>query len=568
MGPKFFPLVFLVILQFQIPALAEVSDFPDKLIKLGTSAEGGVFHVMGQNICTEVNKQLESTQVRCIAYPTGGTEYNIEALKNGRLQLGFAFSASGIPFPRGVQELITLYKAPLVLIARAGAGITSPSDLRGKRIGIGAPTSTRRQLLNAIIEPAGITPDELVAAPDLPTAKLADLFCDGQVDAIVESLGIPSTFYERLVKRCGGVVVNFDEGLVEKMVQREPRFSKTVIRSNLFPGDDSGRVLSTVTQKLMLVTSTDVSPEALKRFAATLLAAAPELKRLNRSFAAFNELDALPNPQLAIAPDPSTGLDPWRSLQSKSQGIKKITGACPFCDLRYGDASGIKLPGTNFDGAYLLSANLSRANLIGASLRSTSMNYADLYRSDLSGADLTKANLHRANLNETTITGANLSRTNFSNVSMDATDLSGSTAVNASFKNSSMRDAFLVSSDLSSAELQSTNFGSSIIDKSSLNRAISRGASFYQALISRSSAIDADFETADFSDATLKFSDFTNASFRRVNFRNTTLIGNDFSRADFTGADFTGSSFTDNSFSQANFCNAIMPDGSRGACRR
>jgi len=568
MSPKLFQLLILVIFQLQIPAQAEVPDFPDKLIKLGTSAEGGVFHAMGENICTEVNKQLESTQVRCIAYPTGGTEYNIEAIKNGRLQLGFAFSASGVPFPLGIEELITLYKAPLILIAREGAGIAAPSDLRGKRIGIGTPTSTRRQLLNAIIEPAGVSAGELVAAPDLPTAKLADLFCDGQVDAIVESLGIPSGLYEKLLKNCGGVVVNFDARFVDRMVQREPRFSRTAIHGNLFPGDDSGRVLLTVTQKLMLVTSTNVSPEALKRFATTLMAAAPELKRLNRSFAAFNELDALPTLPLATAPEPSARPEPLRTLQSKSPGIKKITGACPFCDLRYGDASGIKLRGSNFDGAYLLSANFSRANLVGVSLRSTSMNYVDLYRADLSGADLTKANLHRANLNEATITGANLSRTNFSNASMDATDLSGSTAVNASFKSSSMRDAFIVSSDLSSAELQSTNLGSSTIDKSSLNRAISRNANFHQASISRSSAIDSEFDTSDFSDATLKFSDFTNASFRRVNFRNSTLIGNDFSRADFTGADFTGALLTDNVFSNVNFCNAIMPDGRSGACPR
>jgi len=322
MGPKLFQLLILVLFQLQIPAQAEVSDFPDKLIKLGTSAEGGVFHAMGENICTEVNKQLESTQVRCIAYPTGGTEYNIEAIENGRLQLGFAFSASGIPFPRGIQELITLYKAPLVLIARGGAGIAAPSDLRGKRISIGTPTSTRRQLLNAIIEPAGISPAELVASPDLPSAKLADLFCDGQVDAIVESLGIPSGLYEKLLKNCGGVVVNFDARFVDRMVQREPRFSRTIIHSNLFPGDDSGRVLLTVTQKLMLVTSTDVSPEALKQFATTLLAAAPELRRLNRSFAAFNELDALPTLPLVTAPEPLERPDPLRTSQSKSPGMK------------------------------------------------------------------------------------------------------------------------------------------------------------------------------------------------------------------------------------------------------
>jgi len=568
MSPKLFLLLFLIISQFQNLALAEAPDFPDKLIKLGTSAEGGIFHSMGQNICTETNKQRESTQVRCIAHPTGGTEYNLEAIQNGRLQLGFAFSATGIPFPAGIRELITLYRAPLVLIARGDSGITVPSDLRGKRIGIGTPTSTRRQLLNAIIEPAGISPGELVAAPDLPTGKLADLFCDGKIDAIVESVGVPSGLYEKLLKSCGGVVVNFDARFVDQMLQREPRFSKTEIRGNLFAGDDSGRVLTTVTQKLMLVTSTDVSTEALKRFVTALLAAAPELKKVNSAFTAFNELDALPTFLLTTTPERSARFDPMRTPQSKSQGLKKITGTCPFCDLRYADASGSKLLGTNFDGAYLLSANLSRANLIGASLRSTSMNYVDLYRADLSDADLTKANLHRANLNEATITGANLSRTNFSNASMDATDLSGSTAVNASFKNSDMRHAFLVSSDLSSAELQSTNLGSSTIDKSSLNRANSRSANFHQALISRSSAIDSEFDTSDFSDATLKFSDFTNASFRGANFRNTKLIGNNFARADFTGADFSGASFTDNSFSQANFCNAVMPDGSRGACPR
>lgn len=568
MSPRLFPLLFLIFCQFQNIALAKAPDFPDKLIKLGTSAEGGIFHAMGQNICTETNKQLETTYVRCIAYPTGGTEYNLEAIQNGRLQLGFAFSATGIPFPAGIRELITLYKAPLVLIARGDSGITAPSDLRGKRIGIGTPTSTRRQLLNAIIEPAGISPDELVAAPDVPTGRLADLFCNGKVDAIVESVGIPSGLYERLIRSCGGVVVNFDASFVDQMLKREPRFSKAEIRGNLFAADDSGRVLTTVSQKLILVTSADVSPEALKRFVAALLVAAPELKRVNPAFTAFDELDALPASLLTNPPVSSVRPHPTKVSNLGSYGLRRITGTCPFCDLRYADASGVRLGGANFNGAYLLSANLSRTNLIAASLRSTSMNYVDLYRADLSDADLTKANLHRANLNEATITGANLSRTNFSNASMDATDLSGSTAVNASFKSSGMRYAFLVAVDLSSAELQNTNLSVSTIDKSSLNRANSRSANFQQALISRSSAIDSEFDSANFSDATLKFSDFTNASFRGANFRNAALIGNDFARADFTGADFTGARFTDNSFSQANFCNATMTDGSRVVCSR
>lgn len=68
---------------------------------------------------------------------------------------------------------------------------------------------------------------------------------------------------------------------------------------------------------------------------------------------------------------------------------------------------------------------LVRADLSGASLRSTRLPDADLREADLSGADLTQAYLREADLSSADLSGADLSATIFAGASLNKADLRG-----------------------------------------------------------------------------------------------------------------------------------------------
>jgi len=73
------------------------------------------------------------------------------------------------------------------------------------------------------------------------------------------------------------------------------------------------------------------------------------------------------------------------------------------------DLYGANLSSANLSGASLFRADLSSANLSGASLFRADLSGADLSRADLSGADLSRANLSGANLSGADLSSANLS---------------------------------------------------------------------------------------------------------------------------------------------------------------
>ncbi|MCU0079315.1 pentapeptide repeat-containing protein [Extibacter muris] len=97
-------------------------------------------------------------------------------------------------------------------------------------------------------------------------------------------------------------------------------------------------------------------------------------------------------------------------------------------DLSYADLSGANLRGANLSdtdlsGANLRGANLSDTDLSGADLRHANMSYADLSGANLSDADLSGANLRGANLSGANLRGADLRHANLRHANLSGADL-------------------------------------------------------------------------------------------------------------------------------------------------
>src|SRR5690349_10052991 len=59
----------------------------DKFLALGTSSSSGVYYPVGEAICALINAGRLEHRIRCAAYTTGGSVYNIQALQSGELDL-------------------------------------------------------------------------------------------------------------------------------------------------------------------------------------------------------------------------------------------------------------------------------------------------------------------------------------------------------------------------------------------------------------------------------------------------------------------------------------------------
>ena len=110
----------------------------------------------------------------------------ITLLGQGAVDIGSGDGTSVIPaVSQGIPVVYTstIYGTfPAVVIAKAGSGITTATDLRGKRIGIPGRYGTNWIMLQALLKEAGLTLDD-VTIVEFPDFGQAAALQQGQVDA-------------------------------------------------------------------------------------------------------------------------------------------------------------------------------------------------------------------------------------------------------------------------------------------------------------------------------------------------------------------------------------------------
>ena len=110
----------------------------------------------------------------------------ITLLGQGAVDIGSGDGTSVIPaVSQGIPVVYTstIYGTfPAVVIAKAGSGIATAADLRGKRIGIPGRYGTNWIMLQALLKEAGLTVDD-VTIVEFPDFSQAAALQQGQVDA-------------------------------------------------------------------------------------------------------------------------------------------------------------------------------------------------------------------------------------------------------------------------------------------------------------------------------------------------------------------------------------------------
>ncbi|MEE4317206.1 MAG: TAXI family TRAP transporter solute-binding subunit, partial [Erythrobacter sp.] len=135
----------------------------DTFISIGTGGVTGVYYPAGGAICRLVNRDRAEHGIRCGVESTGGSIFNLNAIRSGELEFGVAqsdwhfhayngssrFEENGAF--EGLRAVFSLHPEPFTVVARADAGITNFEDLKGKRVNIGNPGSGQRGTMEVLM---------------------------------------------------------------------------------------------------------------------------------------------------------------------------------------------------------------------------------------------------------------------------------------------------------------------------------------------------------------------------------------------------------------------------------
>lgn len=266
-----------------LPARADDTFF-DKLLTLGTGTQGGAFWPIGESLCEAVNPQRQSQRIRCVATPTAGSIYNINAVNNGRLQLGLAqedlvldhLAGKRGPGYDDLRLVAVLHQSPVSVIVRRSAHIDQLAQIKGLRINMGNRGSGQFTVATGLITALGLTTADFPVVLNEPTSAFEKIFCGGAVDLVVEIVPHPVAVFEKLLA-CGGRFLDISPDVTEQLIKRNPAFRPMSIHAGSYAGLTES--VASVGVRNLLITHTRVSAESIDRLTRILWQQTPALRQ-------------------------------------------------------------------------------------------------------------------------------------------------------------------------------------------------------------------------------------------------------------------------------------------------
>ena len=190
-----------LVLAYLIPA-------PPSKIKIATSPEGEHYHVLGtryQGIMAESELKVELRE-------TGGAKENLRLLNDPNSGIQIGFMQGGISNSKLAPDLMSLGRIDhqIFWLFSVGDTLTDLSQLKGKRIGLGADGSGDRAVCEKILAVAGITYDNTTLQTVAPETVINNLD-GGAIDAVFRNFSPESPVLDALLRDSRYHLMNFTE---------------------------------------------------------------------------------------------------------------------------------------------------------------------------------------------------------------------------------------------------------------------------------------------------------------------------------------------------------------------
>lgn len=271
-----------------------IPAFSAQFITIGTGGVTGTYYPTGGAVCRLVNKVKKETGIRCSVESTGGSVYNINTIKNGELDFGIAQSdvvyqaANGTGKFEGkqvskIRSVMAIYPELFTLVSNKNANINDIMDIKGKRINLGNPGSGNEATALAMFNALGIKKSDLAFAGALKASEMPDALRDNKIDGYFYMVGHPTANIKDASNSVDVKIVPIKGDKIDSFVKANPYFAQADVPGGIYKGN--GDNTPTFGVKAVLVTSTDVSNEAVYTVVKQILENFDSFKKLHPAYA-------------------------------------------------------------------------------------------------------------------------------------------------------------------------------------------------------------------------------------------------------------------------------------------
>jgi TRAP transporter TAXI family solute receptor len=233
-----------------------------RTLSIATGGVGGVYYPLGGGFATLISKYIPG--VEATAEVTTASVDNLKLIHAKKCDLALvmpdaaydaymgkgAFEATGKVAVRAVMALYTNY---FHIVTLEGKGIEKITDLKGKRVSLGAPGSGTEYKAIRVLTAAGIDPDKDIVRERLGVSESCGALKDGKIDAFCWSGGLPTAAILDLASTPGIKIklIPHAEVLPKLVELYGPIYFKTVIPKGTYPGVDKDVEVTALTNLLV-----------------------------------------------------------------------------------------------------------------------------------------------------------------------------------------------------------------------------------------------------------------------------------------------------------------------------
>jgi TRAP transporter TAXI family solute receptor len=211
--------------------LVACSGGSSRFLSIATGGTGGVYYPYGGAVARVISQHIPGVQAT--AEVTSASVDNLKFLQLGKVDLAFTLAdtlaeavAGRGPFRETgavgtVRTLAVLYTNYLHVVARAGLGIKTVADLKGRVVSVGSPGSGTELLADRALAAAGIDPRTGITRHALSVAESAGALKDSKVDAFFWSGGLPTASIQDLAATPGMSIAMIGQVDLLPALQRE-----------------------------------------------------------------------------------------------------------------------------------------------------------------------------------------------------------------------------------------------------------------------------------------------------------------------------------------------------------
>jgi TRAP transporter TAXI family solute receptor len=257
--------ILIVALALTGPAFAKKQFFA-----IATGGTGGTYYPLGGVLAQAMSNKVADIIVTAQSGNASVANCNLigaHEIESAFVQNNVAFAAytgtaqfEGKPV-KNIRGIASLYPETIQIVARADAGITTASDLKGKKLVPGDMGSGTEVDCQNVLKGYNLTYKDFANVDWLGFSGAAQRLKDKQADVAFITAGWPTSSITELATQTGVQLVAIEPEMVKKLIELYPFYAPVTIPAGTYPGVDKD--VPTITTMAQWVVDAKVSDDVV-----------------------------------------------------------------------------------------------------------------------------------------------------------------------------------------------------------------------------------------------------------------------------------------------------------------